>query len=399
VRSSALWRIVVGLAILATLALRDAPLKGAAPPQYTITNLGTVPGMTHSYAARVNARGTVLARTIVVSTATETTFIWRDGARIPLGPINGQYPKGIAINDADQVVGHVLTSVNGQPRRRAFIWEAGVYTALGALGLDESFATDINNTGQVVGSAVALNCQSDGCSGILFKPFVWSGGTQTDLGSLGGVRAGAWAINEAGQILGASNRIPGQDGHPMHAVLWANGTMTDLESIGILGDSPALSEAGHIAATVVDPTTELHHAVVYADGTVTGLAVPREQAMATEINAAGDVIGVGFDSDFAEHAFVYRGGTVVELAPDARKTIPHAINAHGHVVGEVLPQTGARRAFVYDAGTFYDLNDLLPPGSEWERLSAATHINDAGQIVGWGVVEGVARAFRMDPIP
>jgi probable HAF family extracellular repeat protein len=56
-----------------------------------------------------------------------------------------------------------------------------------------------------------------------------------------------------------------------------------------------------------------------------------------------------------------------------------------------------RCAFLYDAGALYDLNDLIPAGSELRPL-AATDINDAGQIVGWGISNGVGRAFRMDPV-
>ena len=48
----------------------------------------------------------------------------------------------------------------------------------------------------------------------------------------------------------------------------------------------------------------------------------------------------------------------------------------------------------------YDLNDLLPAGSGWD-IQKATAINNGGQIVGYGYINGQGHAFLMtpDPIP
>ena len=45
-----------------------------------------------------------------------------------------------------------------------------------------------------------------------------------------------------------------------------------------------------------------------------------------------------------------------------------------------------------------DLNTLIDPLSGWE-LSAATAINDAGQITGYGVIGGQNHAFLLTPVP
>ncbi len=44
-----------------------------------------------------------------------------------------------------------------------------------------------------------------------------------------------------------------------------------------------------------------------------------------------------------------------------------------------------------------DLNSLIPAGSGW-ALSVARDINDAGQIVGEGVINGQQRAFLLTPV-
>jgi hypothetical protein len=42
-----------------------------------------------------------------------------------------------------------------------------------------------------------------------------------------------------------------------------------------------------------------------------------------------------------------------------------------------------------------DLNDLIDaPG---DVISVATDINEAGQIAAYGIVDGITRAFRLDP--
>lgn len=169
--ASLLYRTALVLAMLTVMALREAPIRGAVP-QYTITNLGTLPDTTHSHARRINARGTVLARAVGVG---ETSFLWRDGVQIPLDPTGSGYPRGIAINDADQVVGSFDVEVGGRLWSHAFLWNEGVLTDLGTLGLEESHPADINNAGQVVGTAIGFECQGTLCVSNLFKAFLWSG--------------------------------------------------------------------------------------------------------------------------------------------------------------------------------------------------------------------------------
>jgi probable HAF family extracellular repeat protein len=43
-----------------------------------------------------------------------------------------------------------------------------------------------------------------------------------------------------------------------------------------------------------------------------------------------------------------------------------------------------------------DLNNLIASGSGWV-LTSAEAINDKGQIVGWGTLNGTSRAFLLDP--
>ncbi|MCA9437511.1 MAG: hypothetical protein KC978_17135 [Candidatus Omnitrophica bacterium] len=55
-------------------------------------------------------------------------------------------------------------------------------------------------------------------------------------------------------------------------------------------------------------------------------------------------------------------------------------------------------AFLYENGILYDLNAAIPWGSEWDRLLYAIDINDRGQIIGVGLIDGHERGFLMTPV-
>ena len=80
-------------------------------------------------------------------------------------------------------------------------------------------------------------------------------------------------------------------------------------------------------------------------------------------------------------------------------SIAHGINNDGFVVGEAsLPNDQDRHAFLYipDKG-MTDLNSLIAAGSGW-TLHVAQAINDKGEIVGFGLINGKSRAFLLKPV-
>ena len=75
------------------------------------------------------------------------------------------------------------------------------------------------------------------------------------------------------------------------------------------------------------------------------------------------------------------------------------INDNGQIVGRALvsaPTLNEFAAFIYEDGEMKNLNDLIACDSGW-KLTEATSINNAGQIIGFGVKDGDIKAFRLDP--
>ena len=79
-------------------------------------------------------------------------------------------------------------------------------------------------------------------------------------------------------------------------------------------------------------------------------------------------------------------------------SIAYGINNSAQVVGSAyLTGNTATHAFVWQkSGGMTDLNALLPAGSGWV-LTVASSINDGGQIVGSGTINGQIHAFVLTP--
>ena len=147
-------------------------------------------------------------------------FLWTRGERSELPMLDG-WSECIAtdINESGHVVGNCWP--------RAVMWYKGGVVALD-VGGTYSYAAAINSSGQVVGNS------SDGA-------FLWDNGETQPLRTLGG-RSGARDINDAGQIVGSSWTSTGE----RHAVLWDRDRMLDLGP----GSASAINNQGWIIGRI-----------------------------------------------------------------------------------------------------------------------------------------------------
>jgi probable HAF family extracellular repeat protein len=246
-----------------------------------VTDLGTSFGQTTANA--ISPSGQIVG---VAEGASNPPFalFWDRGVLTAtfLSTLPGTFLSGaFDINPAGQIVGYNETDDN---RAHAVRWDNGVVTDLGTLG-GNSYAGGINPSGQIVGSSTMSGSTS-------FHAFLWTNGVMHDLGTLGGDASSAYAINSAGQVVGASEITPGQ--FQAHAFLWAHGVMTDLGALGGPNSYAAdINASGQVvgAAETADGTL---HAFIWEDGVMTdlGAIAGGTESRATAINSAGDVLGI-----------------------------------------------------------------------------------------------------------
>jgi len=148
------------------------------------------------------------------------------------------------------------------------------------------------------------------------------------------------------------------------------------------------------------------------------------------INAYGQVVGwSGWpveEGQSARHAFLWTRGSMLDLGtlggPNSEAFGINSTGHVGHIVGAAdvaaadgsyrwvrVPQRdvdewfdddmpfSARHAFLWADGLMFDLNQFIAADAGWV-LARAQAIDDAGHIVGYGLVNGCQRAFLLSPV-
>ena len=340
-------------------------------------------------------------------------FQWQQGVLTDLGTLGGNNSDltSVAhwINDRGWVAGFSQTggvdSFTGAPAGHPVLWENGEIFDLGTLGEEFATATALNNTGQVVG--FSFDGVPDPISPF-FNPtesraFLWHSGVMQDLGTLGGVDAGAFAINEAGQVAGisATNTTPNDTtGIPtVHPFLWDRGRMIDLGSLGgtlsgVDGPTILLNNRGQVAGTSTLAGDTTYHPFLWGHGVMRDLGtLGGDTGFVTWITDAGDVMGTadlpGPSGSQNHHAFLWRNGVMTDLGTLGSTSHAEGINSQGQIVGRSTPiGSPIQHAFLWEhGGPMVDLNTLIPANSSLV-LEEGGNINDRGEIAGRGVPPG-----------
>lgn len=312
---------------------------------YTIQDLGKLAGYTGSNGFGLSPNGIAVGSSITASTS--RAMRWQSGVLTDLGSLGGSIGAAWGVNSAGVITG---TAYNASSQNRAFRWtEGGGMQSLGTLGGNFSEGRAINESGTIVGVAF----QAD----FTFRAFRWTeGGGMQSLGTLD-EGSTAYDINNAGFVTGGSD----VDG-VRHVFLWSEGGgMADLGKPGSLD---------------------------YASG--------------QGINEAGDLVGDG-GSGSVFKAWIKRSGMGYSILPGLGTidTRARKINSAGDVVGRSWTGGGSdssQAVIWYGGSSLANLNDQLVGGAGWNLLEAYD-INDAGQIVGTGMLDGEYRGYILTPVP
>jgi probable HAF family extracellular repeat protein len=297
----------------------------------------------------------------------------------------GEFPQTepSAINAGGQATGFSYTSqvitftcpVHYKPPRtcsyhpqHAFLYSNGTMTDLGTLGGIGSSGFAINRSGEVAGVAQTATGKSDAA--------LWTGTTTVDLGALAPLSSGskseATGINDSGQVVGYW--YPSGTGG-VRPWLYSNGTMTSLPEPSNLTSTScapgAINNSGEIVGYCLDASGN-YHAVLWQNGTVTTLGTlgGLQATSAYAINNNGQIAGEGTTSTGASHGFLDSNGTVTDLG----SFTPFALNDNGVMIDPSGPS-------IDSGGTVQNLNNLI--ASSGYQLNDAFAINDNGQIAAY----------------
>jgi probable HAF family extracellular repeat protein len=352
---------------LATFALSVVPPatqsnRAATPPgPYVLTDLGTFGGAS-AQAFDINDAGQAVGYA-TTSASQARAFVWQNGVMTDLGTLGGNHSSAAAINELGQVAGD--SQLAGSTMRHAALWDNGAIIDL-TPGSGGSAANGINDSRQIV--LTTANAQA----------FLWQNGALTNLGGLSSGGTFASDINNAAQAVGSSY-TPTQLGPLQHAFLWQNGVMTDLGVVPGTDESgaSAINELGQIVGNSMhtDPDTYevTSRAFLYDGGVMTALPVPSTEAYAADINDSGVVVGTmrgsgGFGN---YHGYIYADGVVTSLnslipaGSGLDLSVALGINNGGQIVG-----------YAYDASARYHAFLLTPVAAGTPVLS----IGDASAV-------------------
>lgn len=252
---------------------------------------------------------------------------------------------GWGVNESGQAVG---TSLINSPYKTAFVTGAdgvGITALMPGTSGSRSFATGINDGGQVVGFSTTST------AGYYSGGQAFFAAADGTIHTLGGTGSRAFGVNSSGQV------------------------------------------AGMNAGTAF--ITDANGGALHSLGTLTGSG----SSYGTGINDKGQVVGFSSSAAGSPHAFVtdVNGGAMHDLgALYGGSSYASGINEHGQVVGSSVFKASSglvvSHAFITDAdGTMRDLGSL--DNRVAGMSSFATGVNDNGIVVGYGMSSGGWHAF------
>jgi probable HAF family extracellular repeat protein/parallel beta-helix repeat protein len=211
----------------------------------------------------------------------------------------------------------------------------------------------------------------------------WSqSGRVLNFGTFGGWESVGNAVNNSGQVVGQSSTGQSQDAH-----FFDGRAGHDLGALGgNYSTATAINSKGQVVGTA-STASGARHAFLYSGQRMIDLGTLSGDvgSLASGINLAGQVVGTSYDAGGFGSAFVYTGGRMTPVAGlGGSQSAATAINDSGQIAGfSTLADNRNSHAFLTSvSGPARDLGTL--GGSS----SFALALNNPGQVVGESLIRG-----------
>ena len=317
---------------------------------------------------------TVMLTAVVPSAATAAPAAPAvTGKLIQLHSLGGQGSFATDMNDRGDTIG---SSVDAADNYRAVVWWRGQRSPT-ALGIAGASPVTINEKGHIAGYAD---------TGL----FLWRGGRVTYLKLKPETSVEALLLNDRDQITGT---VTDQNGAG-RAFLWQRGRMTMLPTPkGMDSRATGLNNRGQVIGTVTRSGDATGQAVLWQRGRMVRLGtLGGAGSTPTAINDRGQVGGTSAVAGSpAERPFLWQRGRMTDLLAGTSATTGQVsdLNEAGMMTGTVTFGNRDSRPVLWRAGR---MTDIGLPG----QVGRGTDINERGDVTGytWPDPESTSVAFR-----
>ena len=401
---------VSAVAFVSTVVLLSwAAIRPASAQSLTMTAIGPLTGGTQSVAYGISSTGAVVGSSTITGGATHA-FLWTpsapnstSGSIKDLGLLpGGTFSIAYGVNSAGQVVGEADTTNMADPTSlatHAFLYSGGSMTDLGTLGGRNSAAYAINDSSQIVGEAQnsgqdthAFTCDTT----LVLK----------DMGvSAGGSYSAAFALNSSNQIVGEADTAAGNT----HGFLGSS-TIGPLQDLGVL-----------TAGTYSSASSINNEGLIVGSADTNGETDAFLWTMSSPIRATGKMYNVGAYTTSSSGSYHTSTATGINNLGQTVGTFYGSGNLGNYdYFNPGYPSyNGYEGAFFYSfaseqifnpgsptnifrsqgSSTVGDINvSLFRNSTTWFALQTNA-INDTGQAVGMGDYSSNRTAFLMQTIP
>ena len=282
--------------------------------QYSARILTPLPGAERMVARAINGHGHVVGSGLVAGV--RYPVVWEDGRPHVLPRSGSPWAEGQAtdINNTGDIVG--FDAVLGGVK-----WSKGELVDLG-IPVFEVEAHGINSRGQIVGTIYYWT------SLVETRGFLWTAGQWSELPPLDdSPDCGAADINERGQIVGrCSNR----------AYSWYKGSVVDLEIGGITNGAVAINSRGQVVGRTQVAENE-YHAFMWEKGATDDLpTLGGVWSVAYDINDSGQIVGLSQTPAGRYHAVLWEDGQLIHLGlAGGTNSFAYGIDNGGRIVRSV----------------------------------------------------------------